>query len=1852
MDAMLWELLAVGAPDEQVEVLIKLSDLGRFPSGPIEIVAQIGDILSCRIRKGDIRSVRSDVAVWSMKASRTLTLDPPLRETISAASIGRDTNLDSRRPENLALTGKGIALGIADWGFDFTHANFLDKDGHTRFLAVWDQSAAYDGINDYGFGTIHTKEQIDLALAAERPFEALNYHPGKLDFFDEGMHGTHVLDIAAGNGAVGMCGIAPQAHLIAVQLSTGAENDLMGLGTSCRAFDALHFLDYTAGNMPLVTNLSMGGHGDAHWGRSMIEQAIDQLSSSRPGRAFVQSCGNYFGSQTHTSGHIEGAEKRKIAWLIMQNNALSNELEIWYEPTAVLKVRLLTPSGEVVLQDPGIGRMKIEAAQVGEIGRYYHREKEPNTQLSQIDIILDPHAPRGKWQIILSVEPAQKTRYHAWIERSNGTNADQSRFSFEDADPSTTTGSICNGFYNIAVGAVGYVNGQITIGPFSSVGPTWDGRQKPDFTAPGIKILAAKSASPYQQRSSDGLTEKTGTSMAAPFVAGAVALLYEASKRPLSILEVKERLFAACEPINAVNPAEHKRYGLGFLKIEKLFTDEIDTSSGKFATNSQYPLASIAQSYSARNTQNHNAINSQNSLLSNAPDTLPSNAQKHLATSIQKHSARSSQKHEGTNSQKYKVMENVDSVPVAIESLLEIAQEQFPRLENDDLLEYYESLPILEKVSNHGDVIRGDVLIRRQYADQNRAWYGIVDYAYETDIYLLTPYGKKKIISNIERWEWKRIRPEYRGYTDFQPDEEPIGAHNFDEDFYGEDANSSITNLSTLRKGASKNQIHTIYQRISSATCLKHPGLPDNPLIGLTDEMIKACYNAHYMHGAISSPETLMGFWKKEGSDQQSSIRKFGASGLKASSSQNAIAIFRSNTYYVEMGMDVLIHFTASAGSDNAATIDDSTAKLHDAAFEAKIAELVGAKYLSGNLVNSINTNLKVQKTAKNTYTVTPNTHFYIYNLLVMDALLRYHEDELKKVPDYGGVVDIGLVYMHWNMRKSSFDQFIKSANNHRKESKYLVNGNPISLLEWAFNRCPVAAEFDQSRSNAIKVKYFVEVFQAVFEEPTGSIIEETKLYEDNTDDYAEDVLSRVGSKSNAAKLKWVAEPATGNNPHNHVYYIMAGATGHKGAYLEINVENSNSHYNFQSLYFALILQWAKNNGGSPIADASTVVPLFQQHGDRKFIKPSNGDEIPDGETKIFKLNIRPDELKKAYNMLDKDNYQIQFEVFCYWHEGLAINDYYWNSLKQTFYLVQPLELVDNGDIVDWTFGPDFENIAYVIVTKKDGSKVKIPYPELYNSYEKPIAFLDGVGATDSASVGIVDIDSGTITSSIKYTSESRQEETFKFDIGEKFVVPGLESIVNLGYENKVSQSLSKEIGTSLSNTKTYQQSVGITKTLTFPPMDEPREYYAKLVFAPATVKGYRYSDVNDKGIATKREEIKDPFLIWRPIIWAKYYKKKLVPPKLKDVKKPPKRDLRKTEEWEEDYLTPKMLVEYKPLVETSLVVNMKEFSSGITNFHNYKNHAIPHNTIPKRIRQALDIKFIVLHETAGYPTGTAFNVPKCISWSEEDPKVCKKYDDTTAHLAVKLEKNPTAGQADVGLIHQFNDLCEIEYHATIFNQNGIGIEFGNRGWDEGRGVKKNAIPDQLAEDKGYLHLYWGDGYSIYKLPTRVQLEKLVELVSIFIRKSMDGFPRIDRIWLQVVSFNDVKDFYDFKGVDIPNTDDAKGAGIFFIYTNGIDYMLPSRFLTTTGILSHASVSNLKKGRYMNENAHSDGSFQALYTWLRIAKEFSEADAFNKAIALLRLPPVVVKTKNKVHWRDNGEKTGKRNIYLLNLQTV
>ena len=95
-------------------------------------------------------------------------------------------------------------------------------------------------------------------------------------------------------------------------------------------------------------------------------------------------------------------------------------------------------------------------------------------------------------------------------------------------DTPHTVGSPATTKNSLAVGASrGTAKTGETVTRFSSRGPTADGRMKPDVVAPGYNILSAGSVPDMQGECDEngGLVRMSGTSMAAPIVAGAAALV-------------------------------------------------------------------------------------------------------------------------------------------------------------------------------------------------------------------------------------------------------------------------------------------------------------------------------------------------------------------------------------------------------------------------------------------------------------------------------------------------------------------------------------------------------------------------------------------------------------------------------------------------------------------------------------------------------------------------------------------------------------------------------------------------------------------------------------------------------------------------------------------------------------------------------------------------------------------------------------------------------------------------------------------------------------------------------------------------------------------------------------------------------------------------------------------------------------------------------------------------------------------------------------------------------------------------------------------------------------------------------
>ncbi|MFE7440906.1 S8 family serine peptidase [Streptomyces chartreusis] len=134
---------------------------------------------------------------------------------------------------------------------------------------------------------------------------------------------------------------------------------------------------------------------------------------------------------------------------------------------------------------------------------------------------------------------------------------------------------------------VGAVDRQDALAEFSSRGPTPDGFLKPDITAPGVDIVAAKAAEgAIGDPAADGYVALSGTSMATPHVAGAAALL--AQQHPAwNGSQIKAALTASAKP--AARTSAHAQ-GTGRVDVAEAITQQLTTSPTALGFGTQqYP---------------------------------------------------------------------------------------------------------------------------------------------------------------------------------------------------------------------------------------------------------------------------------------------------------------------------------------------------------------------------------------------------------------------------------------------------------------------------------------------------------------------------------------------------------------------------------------------------------------------------------------------------------------------------------------------------------------------------------------------------------------------------------------------------------------------------------------------------------------------------------------------------------------------------------------------------------------------------------------------------------------------------------------------------------------------------------------------------------------------------------------------------------------------------------------------------------------------------------------------------------------------------------------------------------------
>lgn len=457
------------------------------------------------------------------------------------------------------LSGKGILIGIVDSGITLTHPDFLNEDGTTRVLFLWDQTADGTPPTGYATGAEWSKEEIDSALQNQQTLTT-----------DLSGHGTAVAGIAAGNGRASQNryrGVAFNASLVIVKLGTPLLNSFP------RTTQLMQGVNYCIQKsldlqMPLVLNLSFGNNYGSHDGTALLESYLNQVANIGKTTICIGS-GNEASAALHASGILVNGREENIMLSVGPYEPNLN-IQIWKSYIDQFDISLRSPAGTIV--GPFQQILGTQRFRIGQTSLFlYYGEPNPYSQAQEIYLEFLPindYIDSGIWYINLIPRNivTTTTNYNLWLP-GGGILNESTRFLQPTPDITLTTPSTAS--VPITVGAYNSLLG--TYADFSGRGYTRTNQIKPDLVAPGVNITAPVAP--------DGYGSFSGTSFATPIVSGSAALMMEwgiiNGNDPFLYGEkLKAYLLRGALPLAGETVYPSPRLGYGKLCLENSFPNQ------------------------------------------------------------------------------------------------------------------------------------------------------------------------------------------------------------------------------------------------------------------------------------------------------------------------------------------------------------------------------------------------------------------------------------------------------------------------------------------------------------------------------------------------------------------------------------------------------------------------------------------------------------------------------------------------------------------------------------------------------------------------------------------------------------------------------------------------------------------------------------------------------------------------------------------------------------------------------------------------------------------------------------------------------------------------------------------------------------------------------------------------------------------------------------------------------------------------------------------------------------------------------------------------------------------------------
>ena len=411
--------------------------------------------------------------------------------------------------QRFGLRGNGTIIGIIDSGIDYTHPDFINDDGTSRILFAWDQFGTGEPPAGFRSGVEYTNAKINEALRSPNPFEVV-------PLVDTIGHGTAVSAIAAGNGRASegtQIGVAPEANLIVVKLGQ------VGYEAFARTTEIMRAIKYISDKaealgMPVSINLSYGTNNGPHDGNTLFENYIDDVSQKWKTVISVAS-GNEGAAGHHFAGTAVQGRTTSVDFTT-PGDVYKIYVSMWKNFNDSFVYSIVAPSGDRSSQMRPTTRFLFDNLDGVRITGF-NVQPTIYTTFQELYFLFegeDKPIPQGLWRIEIYGEQVVDGRFDIWLPNTDDVSYGTA---FVTPDTSLTLTLPSTAAYVISVG--GYNGRTGTLAAFSGRGYTRGNVMiKPDLVAPAVDIITAVPG---------GYDRFSGTSMAAPFVTGAAALMME-----------------------------------------------------------------------------------------------------------------------------------------------------------------------------------------------------------------------------------------------------------------------------------------------------------------------------------------------------------------------------------------------------------------------------------------------------------------------------------------------------------------------------------------------------------------------------------------------------------------------------------------------------------------------------------------------------------------------------------------------------------------------------------------------------------------------------------------------------------------------------------------------------------------------------------------------------------------------------------------------------------------------------------------------------------------------------------------------------------------------------------------------------------------------------------------------------------------------------------------------------------------------------------------------------------------------------------------------------------------------------